>query len=244
MALEIIPIIIKKEIQKGDDLAKVFLSNFKGVQEGDVIVVAQKAISKQEGKIVDLSQVIPSMLAVGIAAEYGKDPKLVEVILSEAQRIVRMQGGVIITETKHGFVCANSGVDESNLPKGFASLLPDDPDGSALTFQSKISEITGKKVAVIISDTFGRPFREGQTNHAIGIAGMRPINDYAGKKDSFGKTLRVTAIAQADELCGAAELVMKKSANCPFAVIRNFDYESANESIRSLLRPKSSDLFR
>lgn len=170
MALEIIPIIIKKEIQKGDDLAKVFLSNFKGVQEGDVIVVAQKAISKQEGKIVDLSQVIPSMLAVGIAAEYGKDPKLVEVILSEAQRIVRMQGGVIITETKHGFVCANSGVDESNLPKGFASLLPDDPDGSALTFQSKISEITGKKVAVIISDTFGRPFREGQTNHAIGLS--------------------------------------------------------------------------
>ena len=244
MALEIIPIIIKKEIQKGDDLAKVFLSNFKGVQEGDVIVVAQKAISKQEGKIVDLSQVIPSMLAVGIAAEYGKDPKLVEVILSEAQRIVRMQGGVIITETKHGFVCANSGVDESNLPKGFASLLPDDPDGSALIFQSKISEITGKKVAVIISDTFGRPFREGQTNHAIGIAGMRPINDYAGKKDSFGKTLRVTAIAQADELCGAAELVMKKSTNCPFAIIRNFDYESANESIRSLLRPKSSDLFR
>lgn len=244
MALEIIPVMIKKEIQKGDDLAKIFLSNFKDLRDGDVIVVAQKAISKQEGKTVDLLQVIPSMLAVGIAAEYGKDPKLLEVILSEAQRIVRMDDGVIITETKHGFVCANSGVDESNMPTGFASMLPDDSDKSASDLRNKLSEKTGKKIAVIVSDTFGRPFREGQTNHAIGIAGMKPINDYAGKKDSFGKILRVTAIAQADELCAAAELVMKKSANCPFAVIRNFDYESADGSVRSLLRPKSSDLFR
>lgn len=244
MALEIIPVMIKKEIQKGDDLAKIFLSNFKDLRDGDVIVVAQKAISKQEGKTVDLLQVIPSMLAVGIAAEYGRDPKLLEVILSEAQRIVRMDGGVIITETKHGFVCANSGVDESNMPAGFASMLPDDSDKSASDLRNKLSEKTGKKIAVIVSDTFGRPFREGQTNHAIGIAGMKPINDYAGKKDSFGKILRVTAIAQADELCAAAELVMKKSANCPFTVIRNFDYESADGSVRSLLRPKSSDLFR
>lgn len=244
MSLEVIPVVVKKEIQKGEDLAKALTSNFKAFQDGDVVVVAQKAVSKQEGKVIDLSQVIPSVLAVGIAAEYNKDPKLIEVILSEAQRIVRMDGGVIITETKHGFVCANSGVDESNLPAGFASLLPDDSDKSALELQSRIFEKTGKRVAVIISDTFGRPFREGQTNHAIGIAGIRPINNYAGKKDSFGRMLRVTAIAQADELCAAAELVMKKSENCPFAVIRNFDYEVTDEGIRSLLRPKDADLFR
>lgn len=244
MALEIIPVVIKKEIQRGEDLSKTFLSNFKGLQDGDVIVVSQKAVSKQEGRVVDLTQVIPSLLAVGVAAEYQKDPKLVEVILSEAQRIVRMAGGILITETKHGFVCANSGVDESNLPEGFAALLPADPDKSASDLRDKLHANSGKKIAVIISDTFGRPFREGQTNHAIGIAGMRAIDDYAGKKDVFGRTLRVTAIAQVDEISGAAELVMKKTKNCPFAVVRNFEFDLADDKIGSLLRQKETDLFR
>jgi coenzyme F420-0:L-glutamate ligase / coenzyme F420-1:gamma-L-glutamate ligase len=244
VSLEIIPVLLNKEVQKGDDLAKLLLSNFKDIQDGDVIVVAQKVMSKKEGKVAFLPHVIPSLLSVGIAAEYDKDPKLVEVILSEAQRIVRLDGGVIITETKHGFVCANSGVDESNLPQGFVSMLPDDPDRSASEFQTGILNYSGKKTAVLISDTFGRPFREGQTNVAIGISGIKPIYDYAGKKDSFGRQLRVTAIAQADELCAAAELVMKKSIRCPFAIIRNFEFEQECASIASLLRSKETDLFR
>lgn len=244
MSLEIIPVPVKKEIVKGDDLVQLFLSNFKDIKDGDIIVIAQKIISKQEGKMVDLDQVIPSMLSVGIASEYDKDPKLIEVILSEAKRIVRLENGIIITETRHGFVCANSGVDESNLPKGFATILPENPDKSACEFAQKIHDKTKKKVAVIISDTFGRPFREGQTNIAIGICGITPIENYEGKKDTYGRILRVTAIAQVDELCGAAELVMKKTRNSPFAVIRNFEFESGDGMIQSLIRSKQTDLFR
>jgi coenzyme F420-0:L-glutamate ligase/coenzyme F420-1:gamma-L-glutamate ligase len=244
LTLQIIPVVIKKEIQKGDDLTKLFLSNFGELQDGDIVIIAQKAISKQEGRTVDLAAVIPSLLAVGIASEYNKDPKLIEVILSETKRIVRMENGIIITETKHGFVCANAGVDESNLPLGFASLLPENPDRSASDFQQKILAKTGKKIAVMISDTFGRAFREGQTNCAIGCAGIKAIDDYAGKKDVFGRTLRVTAIAQADEICGAAELVMKKTLDCPFAVVRNFEFVPFDDTAKSLQRPKKTDLFR
>lgn len=244
MQLQIIPVPIKSDIKKGDDLVQIFVSNFKDIQDNDVIVIAQKIVSKQEGRVIELSSVIPSILSVGLAAEYDKDPKLVEVILSEAKRIVRLESGIIITETKHGFVCANSGVDESNLPNGFASLLPQNPDKSASEFAQKIYEKTHKKVAVIISDTFGRPFREGQTNIAIGIAGIKTLDDYEGKQDVFGRILRVTKIAQVDELCGAAELVMKKTTMCPFAVIKNFEFEAANDTIQSVLRSKKTDLFR
>lgn len=222
----------------------MFVSGFRDIQDGDIIVIAQKIVSKQEGRLVELAGVIPSLLSVGIASEYSKDPRLVEVILSEAKRIVRLENGIIITETKHGFVCANSGVDESNLPLGFATMLPQNPDKSASDFAQKILEKTKKKTAVIISDTFGRPFREGQTNIAIGVSGIKTIDNYEGKKDTYGRTLRVTAIAQIDELCGAAELVMKKTTNCPFAVIRNFEYESSDNPIHTILRSKQTDLFR
>jgi len=242
--LQIIPVPIASDVKKGDDLPKIFTSSFKDLQDGDIVVIAQKVISKQEGRIVELAQVIPSILSVGLGAEYNKDPKLVEVILSEAKRIVRLESGIIITETKHGFVCANSGVDESNLPQGFASMLPENPDKSALEFAQKIHQISGKKVAVIISDTFGRPFREGQTNVAIGVAGIKVLDDYEGKEDTYGRTLRVTKIAQIDELCGAAELVMKKTKGCPFAVVRNFEYESSDDGIKTVLRSKQTDLFR
>jgi coenzyme F420-0:L-glutamate ligase/coenzyme F420-1:gamma-L-glutamate ligase len=244
MSLQIIPVQIKNDILKGDDLVQIFTSHFKDIQDSDIIVIAQKIISKQEGKTVELANVIPSILSVGLASEYDKDPRLVEVILSEAKRIVRLESGIIITETKHGFICANSGVDESNLPNGFATLLPENPDFSASEFAHKIYEKSKRKVAVLISDTFGRPFREGQTNIAIGIAGMKTMEHYEGKKDTFGRTLRVTAIAQVDELCGAAELVMKKTKNTPFAVIRNFVYEPSNDTIQTILRSKQTDLFR
>ncbi|MGQ0605779.1 MAG: coenzyme F420-0:L-glutamate ligase [Candidatus Nitrosotenuis sp.] len=244
MSLQIIPVSIKKEIQKGDDLVQTFISSFKELQDGDIIVIAQKIVSKQEGKQVELAQVIPSILSVGLAAEYDKDPKLVEVILSEAKRIVRLESGIIITETKHGFICANSGVDESNLRLGFATMLPENPDRSASEFAQRVLEKSKKKVAVLISDTFGRPFREGQTNVAIGISGIKAIEDYEGKKDIHGRTLRVTAIVQVDEICGAAELVMKKTKNCPFAVIRNFEFDSSDDTIQTILRSKETDLFR
>jgi coenzyme F420-0:L-glutamate ligase / coenzyme F420-1:gamma-L-glutamate ligase len=242
--LQIIPVPVKSDIKKGDDLAKIFASNFKDLEDSDIIVIAQKIVSKQEGRVIELAQVIPSILSVGLGAEYNKDPKLVEVILSEAKRIVRLESGIIITETRHGFVCANSGVDESNLPPGFASMLPENPDRSASEFAQKISAKSGKKIAVIISDTFGRPFREGQTNVAIGVAGIKPLDDYEGKADTYGRTMRVTKIAQIDELCGAAELVMKKTKNCPFAVIRNFEYDSSDDTIQTLIRSKNTDLFR
>ena len=242
--LEIIPVCVKGDIVQGDDLVEKFSSSFNDLHDKDIIIIAQKIISKQEGKIIELSKVIPSILSSGIAAEYCKDPKLVEVILSEAKRIVRLESGIIITETHHGFVCANSGVDESNLPNGFASMLPENPDLSASEFAKKISVKSGKKVAVIISDTFGRPFREGQTNVAIGVSGINALNDYEGKSDTFGRTLRVTKIAQIDELCGAAELVMKKSQNCPFAIIRNFDYQWSDDKIQTVIRSRQTDLFR
>ena len=242
--LEIIPVCVKGDIVQGDDLVEKFSSSFNDLHDKDIIIIAQKIISKQEGKIIELAKVIPSILSSGIAAEYCKDPKLVEVILSEAKRIVRLESGIIITETHHGFVCANSGVDESNLPNGFASMLPENPDLSASEFAKKISTKSGKKVAVIISDTFGRPFREGQTNVAIGVSGINALNDYEGKSDTFGRTLRVTKIAQIDELCGAAELVMKKSQNCPFAIIRNFDYQWSDDKIQTVIRSRQTDLFR
>lgn len=244
MSIQIVPVVVKKEIKRGDDLAQIFLSNFKEIEDGDIVVITQKIVSKQEGSVVELANVIPSILAVGIAAEYKKDPKLVEVILSESQRIVRMENEIIITETKHGFVCANSGVDESNMPLGFVAMLPQNPDKSAADFVQKVMAKTNKRIAVIISDTFGRPFREGQVNCAIGISGLMAIDSYEGKKDVFDRTLRVTAIAQADEICGAAELVMKKTKDCPFAVVRNFEFESSEGGIQSMLRAKKTDLFR
>ena len=244
MSLEIIPVTVDKEIKKGDDLAKVFTSSYKGLTDGDVIVVSQKIISKQEGRLVDLAGVIPSILAVGIATEYEKDPRLMEVILSETRRIIRMENRIIISETRHGFICANAGVDESNLPHGFAAMLPENSDASASALRLSLQGMTGKKIAVLVADTFGRPFREGQTNCAIGVSGMAPINDYAGTKDTFDRTLRTTAIAEADELCAAAELVMKKTKGCPFVVIRNFAFTPSDGTSRPLIRAEKADLFR
>ena len=207
MSLQVIPIKIQKEIESGDNLVYLIRESFE-INDGDVLVFSQKIISKNEGRIRSLSSVNPSLLADGIASSYGKDPRLVELILSESKRIVRMENGVIIVETKHGFVCANAGIDESNVKDGYATLLPDDPDKSANLLKDRIKQKTGKNVAVIISDTFGRPFRLGQTDIAIGIAGLEPILDYNGKPDTFGKIMQVTAIAIADEICSTSELVL------------------------------------
>jgi len=245
MTLEIIPIHIKKEISREDKLYDLILSSTKEkIKDDDILVISQKIISKQEGRVVNLSDVIPSNLALGIASEYNKDPKIIEAILSESKRIVRMENEIIIVETHHGFICANAGVDESNIESGYATLLPLDSDKSAESIRQKIQEKTKKKVAVLVSDTFGRAFRMGQTDCAIGIAGMEPILDYEGTKDSFGKTLRITAIAVADEICSAAELVMGKTLNCPVVIVRNYNYKESSSKINSIIRPENEDLFR
>jgi len=243
MTLQVIPVKFQKEIESNDDLVDLILESFE-INDDDILVFSQKIISKNEDRILRLSSVSPSLLADGIASSYGKDPRLVELILSESKRIVRMENGVIIVETKHGFVCANAGIDESNVEDGYATLLPNDPDRSANLLKDKIKQKTGKNVAVIISDTFGRPFRLGQTDIAIGIAGLEPILDYNGKPDTFGKIMQVTAIAVADEICSASELVMGKIQKCPIAVIRNYNFNSSTAKIQEMLRSDHDDLFR
>jgi len=191
-----------------------------------------------------MSKVKPTLLATGIASAYAKDPRVVQLILDETYRIVRMKNGIMISETHQGLVCANAGIDESNVEAGFATLLPKNPDESAQKLRRRIKTKTGKNVAVIISDTFGRPFREGQTDVAIGVSGITSIIDYMGKHDDFNRILRVTAIAIVDEICSASELVRGKTLHTPIAIIRNYKFDKKNGTLKDLLRAKSLDLFR
>ncbi len=237
------------EVKPGDDLPKLIVeaaerSNV-GLMDDDIVVVSQKIVSKAENRIVRLREITPSDFAINLAEAEGKDPRLVEVILREAKRIVRVRDGHIITETRHGFVCANSGVDKSNIPgDDTVSLLPIDPDESARRIRERIREIKGVDVAVIVSDTFGRAWRIGQVNFAVGVAGMMPITDYRGLNDPYGYTLKVTAIAVADELAAAAELVMGKLSKIPVAIIRGFKPIRGEGSAKDLVRPIERDLFR
>jgi coenzyme F420-0:L-glutamate ligase/coenzyme F420-1:gamma-L-glutamate ligase len=247
--VQIIGVAGMPEVRPGDDLAALILEAARGqgadIEDGDVLVVTQKIVSKAEGRLVDLRQVEPSARAQEIAARTGKDARLLEVILRESRRIVRQERGVIICETKHGFVCANAGVDTSNVGGGVVALLPENPDESAERIRAAIrEERAGVSVAVIISDTFGRPWREGHTNVAIGVAGMNPVKDYVGQTDPHGYVLRVSTMAVADELAAAAELVMEKLSRMPVAIVRGFDYERAEGSARGLIRPRERDLFR
>lgn len=241
--MQIIPVHIEKEIDSSDNLSALLLNNG-SLEDGDIVVVAQKIISKNEGRLVTLSSISPSLLAEGIASQYKKDPRIVELILSETKRIVRMNNGIIIVETNHGFVCANAGVDESNMAEGLATLLPVDSDKSAQSLRNSVKDSSQKNIAVLISDTFGRPFRMGQTNCAIGISGMNPLLDYGGTLDSFQKVLRVTEIAVSDELCAAAELVMKKTSKCPFVIIRGYSFDFKDYGIEKILRSENENLFR
>jgi len=242
MNLEIIPLQVDRDISPGDSISEIICSLF-SVKENDVIVIAQKIISKSEGRVVSLDSVVPSLLAEGIASAYQKDPRLVQLIFDESKRLVRLENGIIIVETSHGIICANAGIDESNVKRGFATLLPQDPDLSASKIRNEIKEKTGKNIAVIISDTFGRPFRMGQINQAIGVSGIVPILSYKRKNDTFGREMRVTEIAIADELCSAAELVSGKTKNVPIVIVRNFEFVTSGERI-NLVRSKKEDLFR
>ncbi len=241
--MQVIPVQIHEEIEFNDNISELITSSVE-LHDGDILVIAQKIISKQEGRIVKLSTVTPSLLARGIGSEYKKNPRIIELILSESKKIVRMEKGIIIVETKNGFICANAGIDESNVKNGFATLLPINSDHSAEKICKQIQKIHGKEIVVIISDTFGRAFRMGQTNCAIGIYGLNPILDYEGTFDNFGNVLRVTAIAIADEICSAAELVMKKTEKCPVVIIRDYEFKKETSSINQLIRPEKEDLFR
>jgi coenzyme F420-0:L-glutamate ligase/coenzyme F420-1:gamma-L-glutamate ligase len=236
------------EIVHGDDLgatiAHAVSASAHAVASGDVFVVAQKVVSKAEGAVVDLATVTPSPRAVEWAGAYGKDPRVVEVVLRESRRIVRMERGIIIAETSHGFVCANAGVDASNVAVGYVTLLPRDSDASAERIRDALSRAFGCAVGVIVSDTFGRPWREGVVNVALGVAGLRPLLDYRGCTDAFGRRLESTVMAVADELASAAELVMRKTAAKPVAIVRGAAEWVGEGSGRMLLREASLDLFR
>ncbi|HKB09115.1 MAG TPA: coenzyme F420-0:L-glutamate ligase [Vicinamibacterales bacterium] len=215
------------------------------IEAGDVVVVAQKIVSKAEGALVRLDDVAPSPQARRWGEEHGKDPRVVEVVLRESKRIVRMERGILIAETAHGFICANAGVDSSNVEPGFVTLLPRDPDASAARIRAAIAGATGCDVlGVVVSDTFGRPWREGVANVALGVAGLRPLLDYRGCRDPYGRELTSTVIAVADEVAAAAELVMGKTARLPVAVVRGAGEWLGDGSGRALLRDARFDLFR
>lgn len=236
------------EVRPGDDLGALVVAAAQAqgtpLEAGDVLVVSQKVVSKAEGRLVRLDAVAPSAFAREVAGNLKKDPRLVELILRESRRIVRMDRGILITETHHGQVCANAGVDQSNAGAGWVTLLPEDPDASARVLLERVRTLLELDVAVIIADTFGRPWREGLANVAIGVAGMRPLRSYLGVPDAHGYTLQATILAVADELAGAAELVMGKLDGVPVALIRGYAYTPGAGSARELLRDPSQDLFR
>jgi len=248
--LTILPVKGIPDIKKGDDLGRLIAGKVEDqgdqFQQGDIAVVSQKIVSKAEGRVLPLSKIIPSDFAKTIANETGKDPRQVEVVLRESKKIIRMRGGHLITETSHGFICANAGVDQSNVGtiRDSVTLLPRDSDASAERIRKTIHHTTGRDVPVIITDTFGRAWRMGQVNFAIGISGMKPIHDYRGTKDMYRRTLQVTEIAVADELAGAAELVMNKADRIPVAIVRGYKTPRGRGRVRDLIRPEEFDLFR
>jgi len=248
--IRIIPVTGMPIIKEGDDLGLLICEaaakQGTPIEDGDIIVVTHVVVSRAEGNVVNLKDVVPSEFAKTISKEFNRDPALVEVVLRESKSIVRMGNGHIIAETKHGFICANAGVDRSNVPgEGNVALLPRDPDLSAREIRSRIKEVTGKDVAVIVSDTHGRPLRSGEINVAIGVAGIKPIRDRRGENDLFGYTLRVKQTAIADELSSAAELVIGQAdEGIPVAIIRGYKYERCEDATaRDLIRSREKDLF-
>lgn len=246
--LQIIPLRGIGEVQTGEDIGDLLLIACKKsgirLKSGDIVVITHKIISKAEGRVVELSSITPSSFSVRAGGHIKKDPRLVEAILSESRRLVKMVRGLIISETHHGFVCANAGVDQSNVDGGRIVLLPKRPDESASELRETIRRRTDKDVAIIISDTFGRPWREGQVDVAIGLSGIDPFEDYRGKRDQYGYDLKASVICIADELASAAELCMGKLHRVPIVVIRGYRYRKSDVSARELTRKPARDLFR
>lgn len=240
-------------LTEGDDLGEIILQSLEKmdspIENGDVLVIAETAVAKIEGETIDLNSISPSEQAFEIALATGKDPELVEVIINASNEIIKIGPDFIISETKQGFVCANAGIDESNIELGLAKPIPSNPDNSATRIRAKIESSTGKKVAVVISDTQGRAFREGAIGVAIGISGMEPLWDRRGEKDLYGRELQTTTIAVADELASAASIVMGQAhEGLPVVLIRGVNYfdslQNDRATAKSLIRPKKYDVFR
>jgi coenzyme F420-0:L-glutamate ligase/coenzyme F420-1:gamma-L-glutamate ligase len=247
-SIRIIPLDGLPEVVPGDELVQLLVAATRRqrvrVGKGDIFIITHKIVSKAEGRIVPLDSIKPSKQAARWASKYNKDPRLIELVFREASGIVLMKRGVIVAETRHGFVCANAGVDVSNSPDGTAVLLPKNPDRSARQLHDGLTRAFGVRVGIVISDTFGRPWREGLVNVALGVAGIASLLDYRGKTDASGKTLNATLIAVADELASAAELVMGKFERVPAAIVRGFAADGAFQSGADLIRPREKDLFR
>ena len=248
MEVSVSPVLGIKRVEAGDDLAEIIAEAMRNnkieLADDDIVVVTQKIVSKSEGRLVKLSEVKVTRRAAALATELDRDPRVVELVLRESRRVVRKGHGVLITETKHGFVCANSGIDMSNVESGYAALLPLDPDASSRRIRRSLERATGRRLAVVVTDTFGRPWREGQIDLAIGCSGIAPTQSLAGMKDPFGYVLKVTQPAVVDEVAAAAELVMSKLSLVPVAVVRGVKYRRGESGVRSMVRKSSLDLFR
>jgi coenzyme F420-0:L-glutamate ligase / coenzyme F420-1:gamma-L-glutamate ligase len=237
------------EVKPGDNLAEIVLDAARAADldflPGDVLIVTHKVVSKSENALVDLRTIEPSGLARAFGETWDKDPRYIEVVLRESTRLLRMERGLIISRTRHGLICANAGVDASNVSGGdIVALLPRDPDASALALARSLSARLGFDLAVIITDSFGRPWRNGITNVAIGVAGLAPLLDYRGQPDDFGRIMSASVLAVADEIASAAELVSGKVNRCPFVVVRGYDYPRGEGRAADLIMPDSMDLFR
>ena len=247
--IALIPIPDIPQIQPGDDLVSLLLDAIDrskvGLKDGDILVMCQKIVSKAEGAVVDLKTVEPSDFAHQIADQWEKDPRIVEVVLRESNRIVMMKNGVVITETKRGWVCANSGVDASNtLADDIVIVLPEDPDKSAKNMRTAIQERRNISIGIVITDTFGRPWRDGLVEFALGVSGFEGLLDLRGGEDLQGRELSHTVISVADELACAAGLLMEKSAAVPAVIVRGYKYIPAEGNGQVLIRPAEADLFR
>ncbi len=236
-------------VNAGDDLAGLVIKGLERtaltLQHGDILVVCQKIVSKAEGRVIELQNIEPSDFATNLARRWEKDPRMVELVLRQTNRIVRNERGVIIVETGPGWVCANAGIDESNsLADDRAILLPADPDASAAKLRAELRRRLGVEIAVVVTDTFGRPWRDGLTEVCLGISGMNPMLDLRGKTDLGGRELHHTVVAVADEIACAAGLLMEKAAGVPAIVVRGYPYQPADISAKVLIRPAEADLFR
>lgn len=246
--IHLIPLAGLPEICPGDDLALLIANSAQRqdyqVATGDIFVVAQKVVSKAEGRIVRLADIVPSREALEWAEHWGKDPRLIQVVLQQSKTIIRMERGILVSETAHGFICANAGVDASNTAADTAILLPENPDQSARQLEARLAQLFSASVGVIISDTFGRAWREGLVNVALGVAGLPALTDYRGQLDGSGKLLHATLIATADEIASAAELVMGKADRIPVVIVRGFSAAAPPGTGADLIRPAERDLFR
>lgn len=246
--VQIFPLAGMPRVKPGDRLSSQILEAMVksrvSVEDSDIVVVTQKVVSKSEGRLVRLDDIKPGKKALRLAKRLSKDPRTVQMILKESRRVVRQGHGVLIVETRHGFICANAGIDQSNVEEGYLALLPTDPDMSARKIRKALEKATGRRLAVVITDTFGRPWRDGHVDVAIGCSGIAPLEDLVGTTDPYGHKLRVTQPALVDEIAAASELVMRKHSLTPACLVRGVAYRRGYRGVKTILRERRLDLFR